>query len=182
MVIRNTDGSVYKSSGSLVQLDPDSPAHELFNKWDVETIHLGGTPLLYYELFIPSSSIDPIYLESRGKMWTQHPTQLYAIYDPIQSTFDVGPFGADGPDDITFYTNYKETLGILGHLPVIGSRIYSPHLRENWEVINRKLNDFHRWKVYRCEIYCRRFQENLTTGEGKVTQDDPAPTPSFNID
>jgi len=182
MTICNPDGSIYKSSGSLTQLDPNSPTHELFNRWDVETIRLGGTPVLYYELFIPSSSIDPIYLESRAKMWSQHPTQLYAIYDPVPSTFDVGPFGADGPDEVTFYVNYKETLNILGHLPVIGSRLYTPHLRENWEITTRKLGDFHRWKVYRIEIYCKRFQETLTTGEGQVTQDDPAPTPDYNID
>ena len=181
-MIRNPDGSIYKSSGSLTQLDPCGPSHELFNRWDVETIRLGGSPLLYYELFIPSSSIDPIYLESRGKMWSQHPAQLYAIYDPIGSTFESGIFGVDGPVDMTFFANYRETLSILGHLPVIGSRIYTPHLRENWEITHRKLNDWHRWKVYRIEIYCKRFQETLTTGEGKVTQDDPAPQPDFKIE
>lgn len=180
MTICNPDGTPFKVSGTLSQLLPDSPSHERFNEWDAEVIRIGGTPLLYYEVFIPSQHIDKLYHESRTKLWTQHPVELFAVYDPIPSQMEVGLFGIDSPDDIIFYANYRAVLDVLGHLPVIGSRIHTPHLREDWEVIDRKLGDFHRWKVYRIEMHCRRFQESLTTGEGKVTQ--AKPSPSFRID
>jgi len=181
MAIYNKNGTRYKTTGELSQLVPDSPSHDLFNLWDQEGIRAGGTPLLYYEVFIPKSTIDKIYLESRDKLWSQHPVEIWGVYDPVPSMLDQGLFGIDGPDTIVFYTNYQDTLSKLGHLPIIGSRIFTPHLRENWEVVDRKLGDFHRWKVYRVEIHCQRFQENLTTGEGRVTHDSD-PSPSFEID
>lgn len=181
MAIRHKDGTIYKPLGSLSQLVPDSPSHDLFNLWDQEAIRAGGSPLLYYEVLIPSSAIDPQYLEARSKIWTQHPVELFGVYDPIPSQLDQGLFGIDGPDQTVFYFNYKAILDALGHLPTIGSRIFSPHLRENWEIIDRKLGDFHRWRVFRLEVHCQRFQESLTTGEGQVTQTDD-PKPSFNID
>lgn len=180
MALRNKDGSIYKTSGSISQLVPDSPSHDLFNLWDQESIKAGGSPILYYEVIIPRNSVDPLYLESRDKLWTQTPIELFAVYDPIPSQMFQGTEGIDGPDTIVFYTNYKYTIDTLGHLPIVGSRIYTPHLRENWEVIDRKLGDFYRWKIYRIEIHCKRFQETLTTGEGQVTQG--TPSPSFEID
>ena len=181
MAIRNTDGTIYKTSGSLSQLIPDSPTNELFNKWDQETIHLGGSPVLYYEVFIPRSGIDNLYIESRNKMWSQTPVELFAVYEPIPSQLNQGLFGIDGPDVLVLSVNYTEIVDTLGHLPIIGSRIFTPHLRENWEIIDRKLGDFYRWKVYSLQIHCQRFQETLTTGEGRVSQG-PPPTPSFGID
>lgn len=181
MVLYNKDGTVYKPVGELSQLVPDSPSHELFDKWDQEIIRAGGTPLLYYEVFIPTNNVDPIYMESRDKLWSQQPIELWGVYDPIPSQLDQGLFGIDGPDTMIFYTNYKYTIDAVGHLPNVGARIFTPHLKENWEIVDRKLNDFHRWKVYRIEIHCQRFQESYTTGEGKVSQDDD-PTPSFGID
>ena len=189
MTIFNTDGTPYKVSGTLRQLIPDSPTHERFQEWDAETIRLGGTPLLYYEVFIPSQHVDPQYHEARTKLWTQHPVEIFAVYDPIPSEMAQGLFGIDSPQDqMTFMCNYRDTLDRIGHLPVIGSRIHAPHLREEWEIIDRKLGDFHRWKVYRLEIHCQRFQENLTTGEGKVTASKPdadfkiAGSKKFDID
>jgi hypothetical protein len=179
MALYNKDGTVYKLTGELSQLIPDSPSHDLFNLWDQEAIRAGGTPLLYYEVFI--SNIDKLYLESRDKLWSQHPVEIWGVYDPIPSQFEQGLFGIDGPDTMVFSTNYQDTLDKLGHLPVIGSRIFTPHLKEHWEIIDRKLGDFHRWKVYRVEIHCQRFQESLTTGEGRVTNDTD-PNPSFEID
>lgn len=180
MAIRNKDGTIYKPSGTLGQLIPDSPSHDLFNLWDQEIIRAGGSPLLYYEVIIPRSSIDPLYLESRDKMWSLFPVEIFAIYEPIPSQMNQGLMGIDGPDTMVFYTNYQDIISRIGHLPSVGARIYSPHLQENWEVVDRKLGDFQRWKVYRVEIHCHRFQENRTTGEGEVTQQ--TPSPSFEID
>jgi hypothetical protein len=179
MVIRNPDGTVYKPAGTLSQLIPDSPTHDLFDLWDQEVIKLGGSPLLYYEVIIPQSAIDKQYIEARTKLWTQHPVEIFAVYDPVPSPLDQGLFGIDGPTDMVFYTNYRATLNAIGHLPIIGSRIWSPHLRENWEVIDRKLGDFYRFNVFRCEIHCKRFQETLTTGEGQVTQQTQPPDQQF---
>ena len=181
MPIYRPDGTPYTALGSLNQIQPDSPSHDFFQSWDAEIIELGGSPLLYYEVIIPSASIDMQYLESRNKLWSQHPTENFGVYDPIPSETSMTMFGADSPNDsMVFYCNYKDTLSRIGHLPMIGSRLYTPHLRENWEIVNRKLGDFHRWKVYRIEIYCVRWQENLTTGEGKVAQG--TPSPGFKID
>ena len=114
-------------------------------------------------------------------MWSQDPVELFAWYEPIPAQLNQGLFGIDGPDVLVLSVNYQELVDRLGHLPIIGSRIYTPHLRENWEVIDRKLGDFYRWKVFRLQIHCQRFQESLTTGEGRVSQGD-TPKPSFKID
>jgi hypothetical protein len=57
MTIKNADGSVYKTTGSLQQFDPTNTEHDLFNLWDQEVIEIGGTPLYYYDLFINISNI-----------------------------------------------------------------------------------------------------------------------------
>ena len=138
MAIYRPDGTPYKTLGSLNQIQPDSPSHDLFQSWDAEITRLGGSPLLYFEMFIPAAGIDEQYMETRNPVWSQHPTEIFGTYDPIPSELSMGMFGVDSPNDtMTFYCNYKDTLSRIGHLPIIGSRIYTPHLRENWEIINR---------------------------------------------
>ena len=64
MTIYRSDGKPYSSVGSLQQFDDASPDRDLFNKWDEESIRLGGSPLFYYELFIDVNNIDPLYVET----------------------------------------------------------------------------------------------------------------------
>lgn len=173
MAIKNTDGTTYQVTGSLNQFDPESPAHDLFNRYDQEAIELGGSPIFYYELFIQFQTIDKLYLEDRGKLWSPIPVQLKAIYEPISSTKDQGLFGIDSPDEIVFMLNYRAVLDRLGQPPKVGSRIFTPHKRENWIIIQRNVGDFHLYGEVRLELVCQRFQENLTTQEGKVTQQQP---------
>ncbi len=173
MTVRKPDGSIYRPLGSLKQFDPSNPTHDLFNRWDQEAISLGGSPVHYLELSLTRSSIDKLYHEARNKLWAQHPVELTAVYDPMPSQSAQGLFGIDGPDDLIFMFNYKAVLDAIGHPPVIGSRVFSPHLRENWEVVDRKLGDFHKWGAVRLELHCTRFREDRTTGDGRVTQQQP---------
>lgn len=173
MVIRNPDGSVYKTTNSLQQFDPSNPEHDLFNLWDQEVIEIGGSPLYYYDLFINVQNIDELYMEARDKIWSPCPVCVYGYYDPIPSQNALGTFGIDSPDEMMFEFNYRHVLKTLGKPPKIGARIFSPHKRENWVVIQRNVEVFKLWGELRLQVMCQRFQESLTTGEGKVTQRQP---------
>lgn len=173
MAIKNPNGSIYKPTGTLEQFDPESPELDLFNVWDQEVIEIGGTPLFYYDVFININNIDELYVEARDKIYCQTPIQIYGYYDPIPSQNMMGVFGIDSPDEMMFEFNYQHVLKKLGHAPKIGSRIFSPHKRENWMVIQRNVEVFKLWGELRLQVMCIRFQESLTTGEGKVTQRQP---------
>ena len=142
MTIYNLQGTEYEPTGSLRQFDPASPEHDLFNTWDEELIKISGTPLFYYEVFIQNQTIDPIYVEDRGKIWSSNPISLYCYYEPIPSKNDMTNFGIDAPDEMIFELNYKATLKAVGHPPKIGSRLFTPHLSENWVLIQRNLSQF----------------------------------------
>lgn len=175
-MLKDCNGNPYKAAGSIQQYDPDNPEFALFNLWDQEAIHMGGTPIFYYEVFIQSGTVDPIYWEDRGKIFSNNPIQLYGLYEPIPSQNAIGAFGIDGPDEIILDFNYKEVLDLIGHPPKIGSRLYTPHLRENWVIVQRNLGEFKMWGAMRLQIMAQKFQESLTTGEGKITQKRLDPT------
>jgi hypothetical protein len=173
MTIKNPDGSPYKVNGSLTQFDPSNLEHELFNLWDQEVIEIGGSPLFYYEVFINVNNIDELYVEARDKLWCPIPKTIYGYYEPTPSQNFMGAFGIDSPDEMMFEFNYQHILKTLGHAPKIGSRIFSPHKRENWMVMQRNVEVFKLWGELRLQVMCIRFQESLTTGEGKVTSRQP---------
>ena len=72
-----------------------------------------------------------------------------------------------------FEFNYRHVLQQLKHPPKIGSRIYSPHKREHWVILQRNLEVYKLWGEIRIQVMSQRYQESLTTGEGKVTQREP---------
>ena len=176
-MLYNLNGTPYQVVGSLQQFDPTNPEHNLFNLWDEEIIKIGGSPIFYYEVFIQSQTVDPLYQEDRGKIWSTVPVQLYAYYDPVEQQNFQTAFGIDSPDELIFELNYRATLNALGHPPKVGSRIYTPAKRENWEIIQRKVGEFRLWGELRLKLHCQRFQESTTTGEGNVKQ----ATPDFKI-
>lgn len=164
------DGKPYQVAGSLQQYESENSALDLFNLWDEELIKISGSPIFYHEIFIQQGTVDPMYWEDRGKIFSNFPIQLYALYEPISSTNTQGMFGIDAPDEIVFDLNYCAVLKAIGHPPKIGSRIFTPHLRENWEIVQRNIGEFKMWGTMRLQLLCQRFQESSTTGEGKVTQ------------
>jgi hypothetical protein len=178
MAIYNPDGSVYNPTGDMRQFDPDSPDHDLFNLWDQELIKISGTPLFYYECFIQEQGLDPIYWEDRSKLWSSNPVVLYAYHEPIPCRNDMTTHGIDGLDEMIFELNYQETLKLVGHPPKLRSRIYSPHLSDDWEIIQRNLGEFKKWGVLRLELICKRFQDNMVTDAGRTPQKEP----DFHID
>jgi hypothetical protein len=174
MVIYNPNGSRYQPSGTLQQFDPENLEHDLFNTWDQEVIQIGGTPIFYYEVFINLSSIDELYVEARDKIYSEQPICLYGYYDPKPSENMMGMFGMDSPmTEMMMEFNYRHVLKTLGHAPKIGARLYTPHKRENWIVIQRNVEVFQLWGEIRLQVMCNRFPESLTTGEGRVTQREP---------
>ena len=72
-----------------------------------------------------------------------------------------------------FDLNYKDVLNRIGHPPKIGSRIHTPHRKEDWVIIQRNIGEMMLWSKMRIQLLCQRFQENITTGEGKVTEKKP---------
>lgn len=178
MVIKNPDGTDYRVAGSIQQFDPESPEFDFFNMNDQEAIQMGGSPVFYYEVFIQMQTVDMLYLEDRGKIWSNNPICLYAFYEPIPSQNMMTTFGIDAPDELMFDFNYKDVLSKIGHPPKIGSRLYTPHRRENWVIIQANVEEFKVWGELRLQLMCQRFTESLTTGEGTVAQAQP----NFNID
>ena len=173
MTIKNLDGTPYQLRGSVQQYDPLDRSFDLFNLWDQEAILRGGSPIYYYEVIINTNMIDPIYLEARGKLFNPNPIQLWCTYEPIPSTNLVNQFGIDAPDEMKFELNYRAFLQNVGHPPKIGSRLFTPHLRENWIIVQRNVGEFKLWGALRLELLCQRFQEDVVTGDGKVTQKEP---------
>ena len=60
--------------------------------------------------------------------------------------------------------NYRSVLNILGHPPKIGSRLFTPFLKENWVIIERKTGEFKMYGVLRLQCICQRFQEDDISG------------------
>ncbi len=177
MAIRNADGSIYTPSGVLSSFKPRGVEQDLFNSYDQEVIRINGTPLYYYEVFINRNTIDELYVEDRGKLWSNCPVCIYGYYEPAPAQNFMSTFGIDSPDEIMIEFNYKHVLDTLRHVPKIGSRIFSPHKSENWVIIQRNLENYKLWGELRLQLMCQRFQESTTTGEGKVTQ----PSTGFKV-
>lgn len=174
MPLFNCDGTPYQLTNSLQQFDPSSPDIALLNQYDQEVTEIGGTPIFYYECLIQvNNTVDMLYREDRGKIWNPNPVQLYAYYDPVASQNYMNMFGMDGPDEIQLELNYGSVLATLGKPPKIGSRIFTPHLRENWVIVQRNLAQFKLWSAFKLYLIVQRFQESITTGEGQATQKVP---------
>lgn len=176
-MIRKPDGTPYCVTGSYQQFDAKDPQFSLYDSWDEEAIKRGGIPVFYYEVFIQNSTVDPLYLEDRGKLFSQTPVRLWCYYEPNSTQNYINQFGIDAPDEQIFELNYRSVLRDVGHPPKIGSRLYTPHLQENWVIIQRNITEFKQWGVLHLQLIAQRFQESTTTGEGKVA----SPKQNFNI-
>jgi len=175
-MIRNPDGSCYHLVGSIQQFDPENQEHNLFNLWDEEVIQQGGSPIFYYELLIQPNTVDPLYVEDRGKLWSTNGIKLWGFYDPQPNTNTQGLFGIDAPDEMVFEFNYRNVLNKIGHVPKVGSRLFTPHKGESWEIIQRNDGEFKMWGQLRLQLICRKFQESTTT-----TGVNPQPMPDFKL-
>lgn len=173
-MLLNCDGTPYQLSGTLQQYDPNNPDINLLSQYNQEVILIGGSPILYYELLIQiNNTVDLLYREDRGKIWNPNAVQLFAYYEPVPSQNYLNSFGIDAPDEVQFELSYSAVLKTLGHMPKIGSRLYTPHLGENWVIVQRNLAEFRLWSAFKLLLICQRFQESVTTNEGKVTQRPP---------
>ena len=176
--IRNCDGTIWQPSASLQTYDPNNPEHALFNSYDAEIIQFGGSPIWYFGVFIQPQTIDPLYREDRGKMWSTNPVQLYGLYEPVAPQNYLNMFGIDSADEIQIQFNYQQLLQTIGHPPKIGSRLLTPQKNENWVIIQRNVGDFFLWGELRLTVIAQRFQESTTTGEGRISQ--PRNPPGIN--
>lgn len=177
MTIYNTNGLPYVPSGSIQQFDPGNPDTSFLQSVDMEGIHAFGSPIYYYERF-SSGNIDYTYREDRSELWSQIPLMFFGYYEPIASTNNLGVFGIDAADELMITCNYKEVLGVVNHVPKIGSRIFTPQLRENWEIIQCNLSEMKLlWQVYHIELILRRFQESKTNSSSVI----PQPTLPYNV-
>lgn len=167
-MLLNEIGQPYHTTGSIRNID--NTEFSLFSKWDEESIEKGGIQVILYSIIINQNDIDPLYLESRSKLFSPIGIELFCYYEPIPSQNYINAFGIDAPDEMIFEFNYKSTLEKNnGIVPKIGSRIYTPHLKENWVIIQRNLGEFKMWGAMRLQLICQKFQESVTTQEGSVT-------------
>ena len=162
-MLKNNDGTPYQVSGNISLYNTPDSEHCLFDLYDQEAIKIGGSPIEYYEVFIQTSTVDPLYLEDRGKIWSNNPIPLYATYEPAPSKNFMNAFGMDSPEEVIFELNYRAVLDAIGHPPKIGSRIFTPHLRENWEIIQRNTGEYKLWGVLRLQLLCKKFQESASS-------------------
>ena len=173
MAIYNKDGSVFQTKGAIKAYDPSNPAIDLLNSYNAEAIKMGGSPLYYYEVLIQMNTVDRLYIEDRGKLFATEPKIIYGLYEPLEQKNASGMFGIDGMGEVMFECNYASVIEIIGKLPIRGSRIYTPHLQENWIIVDVKLTQFNLWSAFHVNITCERFQESLTTMDGEVTKNKP---------
>jgi len=173
-MLLNPDGSKYCPTGTLRQFNP-GPNNQLklFDLWDQAAIEQGGSPIYYYEVFISSGEIDEDYIEARGKIFSEQPVELWATYDPLASQNYQNQWGLDSLNDMVFELNAKAVINKVGHMPKIGSRIHTPHLGEDWQIVQRNLGEFKLWGALRLQLICQQFQESTTTSDGKVTENSP---------
>jgi hypothetical protein len=165
-MLLNTDGTPYRSFGTQNQIKLTQ--FDLFNSWDQEAIEKSGGIIQLFSLILSQNDIDPLYLESRSKLFSPIGIELSCFYEPIPSQNYINAFGIDAPDEMIFEFNYKYILEKVGFPPKIGSRIYSPHLKENWVIIQRNLGEFKMWGAMRLQLICQKFQESVSTLEGNV--------------
>jgi hypothetical protein len=170
-MIFNEDGKPYSVAGTLKQFDDTIPERSLFNDWDAESIRQGGSPINYHEVFIDTNTIDPIYLEARGKLFSQNPVELYCFYEPVPSQNLQSAFGLDSPDEMIFEFNYYDVLQRIGYAPKIGSRFHTPFLNEDWVIVERKLGEFKMYQATRLQCICSRFQEDLVSGSSVAKEE-----------
>lgn len=170
-MLRNSDGTPYKLSDYQL-FDPESPELCLFQEWDEAVIKQGGSPVFYEEVIIPSGAIDPIYREARNKLYAPA-IQLWCFYEPTPNQFYQDLYGIGSPDEQLFEFNKSSVIQRVGHMPKIGSRIYTPHRRENWMVLDIKTGEYQGWGELRLQLICQRFQETVTSNDGQVTQKQP---------
>jgi len=173
MPLLDNNGKPYRTSGTSQQFDPGNSQHNLFNLWDEDAIRLGGSPIYYYEMFISTGEIDTDYWECRGKLYSNNPIEIWAMYEPMAAQNYMSAFGVDSLNEIILECNTKSVIKAIGHMPKVGARIYTPHLGENWEIIQRNLGEFKMWGALRVQLICRQFQESVTTSSGRVTENSP---------
>ena len=169
-MLYNKDGTPYKVAGTRQQFNDKRPDLALFDIWDQEAIKIGGTPLYYFEVFLPEQTMDGVYLENRGKIWSNIPIELWAVYDPTASLNLQMAMGIDSPDEMKFELNYHAMLDAIGHKPKIGSMIKSPFLKEVWELVQMNLGEFKMYKALRANLLCQRFQDDATGGPSITSQ------------
>jgi hypothetical protein len=173
MPLLTPDGKPYRAAGTLQQFDPDDTQHILFNIWDEDAIRQGGSPIYYYEKHISPSMIDPDYIEARGALVSEKGIELWANYEPLAAQNAMGAFGFDSLNEVVFECNARAVTRAIGHMPKIGSRIHTPHLGEDWEIIQRNLGEFKMWGALRVQLIARQWQESVTMQAGRATQNKP---------
>jgi hypothetical protein len=178
MPIKNQDGTDYQLAGGVRTYRPDSPELDLFNLWDQEMIQRGGAPVHYHEVFISLNTIDPVYNESRAKIWSPEPVELWAVYEPVLNSNILSTFGFEGRDEVMFELNLKAVLEQLGHLPKIGSRLYTLHRKEHWRIDQRAISEFKLWGQLRLQLMCKRWQDDKINPAGI----DKSKLPDFKMD
>lgn len=176
-MIYNEDGTPYSLLGNPQQFDPEGAAHKLFNAWDREAIRIGGTPVDYFEVLIQTNTVDTTYMEDRGKFWCPVPVRLWCFYEPIPNQNAQGAFGIDAPDEMVFEFNYRDVLQKIGHPPLVGSLIYTPHKRERWQIKQRNDGEFKLWGQLRLQLICAKYQPSRTGAKSPQ----PDPEPDFKI-
>lgn len=163
-MIRNSDGTPYRLNADINQYNPSAPEHDLFNIWDEDAIRRGGSPVYYYDILLQPQTTDHFYKEDRGKLFSPTYTELYCTYEVQASQNYVNQFGTDCTNTVILEFNYRAVLRALGRPPKVGAKIYTPHLKEYWKVLQRNAGEFKMWGILRLQLLCQKWQNDAVTG------------------
>lgn len=174
MPLYNPNGTPYQLDSPFRMFDPCDPKNQLFSELDAEAIRIGGSPIDYFEVLIQPNTVDPLYLEDRGKLFSPCPVRLYAIYEPPDQVANSTLYGVDVPDsEAIFELNANATaaaLGPRGRQPKVGSLIYTQQFCEFWEIIDARQGEFRGWGALHYVLYCKKFQPNASDGTDRLLQ------------
>lgn len=141
----------------------------LLRKADGFWIDNAGFPIVVTGVLKPDTKVERLYLEDGCKVFnSQTPILLYGFYDyPSEGNY-MNMFGIDAPDEMEIEFNEENVLKKLGMLPEIATVLRIEDA--TWTVIQRK-RIYNRFiGRYRLSLTVTRYQESVTTGEGKVAK------------
>lgn len=130
----------------------------LFNMIDYENIKLSGSRVLVYK-YIPSDDYDEVYGESRKKVISVEPVELWAHYDPRPIEENLSQFGVEVQSDQVFIFNKSYCEKELQRPIVIGDVIKAVFQNMKFEVYEVQEDSFEAYGVYHLMVHAKLLRD-----------------------
>ena len=146
----------------LSLFDQNNPDINLFNLIDDEIIRLSGSELLYYK-FHYSSDHDDVYMESRSKVHSTEPLNVYGHYDPTVLEQSLSEFVIEMTNDQEFVFNKTYILTMLSRAPIEGDIIKPVFQNQKYEIIEVQEDSFEIYGVYHIRCTAKLLRDSEET-------------------